>query len=68
MEDECSSAVEKYIRSKSINILLIPPYNYQVNAAKRAIATFKEHFITALAICFAPSNFGMSFSRKSNLP
>jgi hypothetical protein len=27
----------------------LPPHNHQVNAAERAIATFKEHFIAALA-------------------
>ncbi len=41
--------VEKYIRSKAINIQLVPPHNHQANAAKHAMATFKEHFITALA-------------------
>ena len=49
MDNECSAAVEKYIRSEQINIQLIPPHNHQVNAAERAIATFKEHFIAALA-------------------
>jgi hypothetical protein len=49
MDNECSSAVKKYIRSESINIQLIPAlHNHQANAAKRAITTFKEHFITAL--------------------
>jgi hypothetical protein len=48
MDNECSAAVEKYW-SKLINIQLIPPHNNWVSAAKRAIATFKEHFITALA-------------------
>ncbi len=32
-----------------MNIHLAPPHNHQVNAAKRAIATFKEHFIAGLA-------------------
>jgi hypothetical protein len=49
MDNECSAAVEKYIRSEQINIQLIPPHNHRVNAAERAIATFKEHFIAALA-------------------
>jgi len=49
MDNECSSAVEKYIRSEQINIQLVPPHNHQVNTAKRVIATFKEHFIAALA-------------------
>jgi hypothetical protein len=49
MDNECSTAVKKYIRSKAINIQLVPLHNHQANAAKRAIATFKEHFIAALA-------------------
>ena len=49
MDNECSATVEKYIRSEKINIQLVPPHNHRVNAAERAITTFKEHFITALA-------------------
>jgi hypothetical protein len=49
MDSKCLAAVEKYIQSKAINIQLVPPHNHQVNAAKRAIATFKEHFIAVLA-------------------
>jgi hypothetical protein len=40
--------VKKYIWPKAINIQIVPLHNHQVNAAKLAIATFKEHFITAL--------------------
>ncbi len=50
MDNECSAAVKKYIKSENINIQLIPPHNHRVNAAERAIATFKVHFIAALAI------------------
>ena len=32
-----------------MDIHLVPPHNHRVNAAERAIATFKEHFITDLA-------------------
>jgi hypothetical protein len=32
-----------------MDIHLVPPHNHRVNAAERAIATFKEHFISALA-------------------
>ena len=48
-EDKYSAAVEKYIRSENISIHLVPPHNHRVNAAEQAIATFKEHFIAALA-------------------
>ncbi len=49
MDNECSKAVAAHIRSNNMDIHLFPPHNHQVNAAKRAIATFKEHFILALA-------------------
>jgi hypothetical protein len=45
----CSAAIKKYIKSENINIQPIPPHNHCVNAAEHAIATFKEHFIAALA-------------------
>jgi hypothetical protein len=49
MDNECSATIKKYIKSENINIQLVPPHNHRVNAAERAIATFKEHFIAALA-------------------
>jgi hypothetical protein len=49
MDNACSVAVEAYIKSERISIQLVPPHNHHVNAAERAIATFKEHFIAALA-------------------
>jgi len=49
MDNECSKAVEAQIQSHNMDIHLVPPHNHHVNAAERAIATFKEHFISALA-------------------
>jgi hypothetical protein len=49
MDNECSTAVERYIQSEKINIQLVPPHNHRANAAEQAIATFKEHFIAAFA-------------------
>jgi hypothetical protein len=49
MDNECSAVVEKHIKTSKINIQLILPHNHCINAAKQAIATFKEHFIAALA-------------------
>ena len=48
MNNECSKAVEAHIRSNNMDIHLAPPHNHRVNVAKRPIATFKEHFISAL--------------------
>jgi hypothetical protein len=50
MDNKCSTAVEQYIHLEKINIKLVLPHNHRANAAERAIAaTFKEHFIAALA-------------------
>ncbi len=48
-KNKCSKMVEVHIKSNKIDIHLVPPHNHQVNAAERAIATFKEDFITELA-------------------
>jgi hypothetical protein len=49
MDNECSATVKIYIKSEKINIQLVPPHNHRVNAAERATATFKKHFIAAPA-------------------
>ena len=49
MDNECSKAIKVHIRSNNMDIHLVPPHNHRVNATKCAIATFKEHFISALA-------------------
>jgi hypothetical protein len=48
-DNKCSKTVEAYIKSNKMDIHLVLPHNHQVNAAKCAIATFKEHFIAGLA-------------------
>jgi hypothetical protein len=45
----CSKMVEAYNKSNKMDIHLVPPHNHRINAAKHAVATFKEHFITGLA-------------------
>ena len=49
MDNECSKAVQQYINSEKINIQLVEPHDHHVNAAERAIQTFKHHFIAGLA-------------------
>ena len=49
MDNECSKAVQQYINSEKINIQLVEPHDHRVNAAERAIQTFKHHFIAGLA-------------------
>ena len=47
-DNECSKAVQNYITSQNVGYLLVEPNNHRVNAAKRAIQTFKNHFISGL--------------------
>jgi hypothetical protein len=48
-DNKRSKTVETYIKSNKMDIHLVPPHNRRVNAAERAITTFKEHFIVGLA-------------------
>jgi hypothetical protein len=48
MDNECSKAVEKHIRSNKMDIQLVPPHSHHINAVEHAIATFKEHFVSTL--------------------
>ena len=43
-DNEASKAVQNYIKSKDVDWQLVEPDNHRVNAAKRAIQTFKNHF------------------------
>ncbi len=56
MDTECSKATETHICTNKMTIQLVPspPHNHRVNVAKRAITTFKEHFLSALATVEIP--------------
>jgi hypothetical protein len=49
MDNECSKLLEKLIQANKMNIQLVPPHNHCINVPERAIATFKKHFVAALA-------------------
>ena len=48
-DNEFSKVVQNYIYSQIFDWQLVEPDNHRVNAAKRAIQTFKNHFISGLA-------------------
>ncbi|KAL7540667.1 hypothetical protein ACHAXR_010302, partial [Thalassiosira sp. AJA248-18] len=48
-DNEASKTVRNYIKSKNVNCQLAEPDNHRVNAAGRAIQTFKNHFLAGLA-------------------
>ncbi len=49
MDNEASKALKQYLREADVEFQLAPPHIHRVNAAERAIRTFKNHFIAGLA-------------------
>ena len=48
-DNKCPAAFKQFLSEKDIHLQLIPPYDHRTNPAKRAINTFKCHFIAGLA-------------------
>ena len=48
-----SNAVQAYLEAENVNMQLVDPHNHRVNAAERAIQTFKNHFNAGLSTCNA---------------
>jgi hypothetical protein len=49
MDNQCTKQIKKFLTANNCNLLLVEPHNHHVNVAERAIQTFKDHFISALA-------------------
>jgi hypothetical protein len=49
MDNQATKVIKKILDEQQCNLLLVEPHNHCVNAAKRAIQTFKVHFISTLA-------------------
>jgi hypothetical protein len=49
MDNQASNVRKQYLTPKHCELMLVEPNNHQVNAAERAIQTFKDHFVSALA-------------------
>jgi hypothetical protein len=49
MDNQCTRQIKKNLTLKDCDLMLVEPHNHRVNAAERAIQTFKDHFISALA-------------------
>ena len=45
MDNECSSTVKSYLKNNNIELQLAPPNIHRINADKKAIGIFKDHFI-----------------------
>ena len=48
LDKKCSKEVENYIQNNQTTMQLVKPHRHRVNAAERAIQTFKNHFISGL--------------------
>lgn len=51
LDNECSTILKDFMADNDITLQLVPPGQHRVNAAERAIRTFKNHFIAGLATC-----------------
>jgi hypothetical protein len=49
IDNQATKVIKKFLDEQQCNLLLVEPHNHCVNAAERAIQTFKVHFISALA-------------------
>ena len=45
MDNKCPDTVKKYLRNNNVDFQLVLPHVYCMNAAKKAIGTFKYHFL-----------------------
>ena len=48
MDNQCSKAVQAFIKSTGADIQLVNPDDHRVNAAERAIQTWKNHWIAGM--------------------
>merc|ERR1712051_418029 len=51
MDNVASKAVKSFLGENDIGLQLVEPHNHRVNAAERAIQTFKSLFIGGISIC-----------------
>jgi hypothetical protein len=50
LNNEASTALKNFFTVHDISYQLVPPHCHRRNAAKRAIRTFNEHFVTGLSL------------------
>ena len=49
MDSKASRVVKRFVTNTTAKYQLVEPHNHRVNAAERAIRTFKNHFVAGLA-------------------
>ena len=50
IDNVATKAIKTYLESKNLKVQFVTPYDHIVNAAERAIQTFKNHTISGLCI------------------
>ena len=68
MDNQATRAIKEYLITQNCALQLVEPHNHRVNAAERAIQTFKNRFIGALGttdIVNSLSNYGTNWPHKS---
>ncbi len=70
MDNQATKAIKSYLTPQQCRLQLVEPDNHRVNAAERAIQTFKNLFIVPSAplMWTFPSNFGTSLPPKCKTP
>jgi hypothetical protein len=48
LDNECSDDMKKTIKSNKMDFQLVPPHDHCCNLAKKAIQTFKDHFVAIM--------------------
>jgi hypothetical protein len=51
IDNVATKTIQTYLEANGINIQLVEPHNHRVNAAERAIHTFKNQMIAGLSTC-----------------
>ena len=54
-DNQASAPIREYLQQQQCRLQFVEPNNHRVNAAERAIQTFKNHFISGL--CITDQNF-----------
>ncbi len=48
LDNKCSADMKKTIKSNKMDFQLVPPRDHRCNLVKKAIQTFKDHFVAIL--------------------
>ena len=51
IDNVATTAIKTYLETQDIIVQFVEPHNHRVNAAERAIQTFKNHTIVGLCAC-----------------